>query len=426
MNNFWIILIGFLVLLVLDLATVAARVGLLHTSLARLLAQRETGEERIQPTLHLVQNLTRLQASLNLARLIWRFLIAGLILIYLYSLTQTPSIWLVVGILLLAAFLFFWLEWVVSVNVIKEPLSWAFRMTPFTRALMFLLTPFVLLPLMSSGEVETTPETTGPLAITEDDLKVMVNAGQQEGLFETEEQMMIYSIFDLGNRLAREIMIPRIDVLALDVETELAEAIDALITSGYSRVPVYVETVDNILGLLYAKDLLTVWREGNKTESLRELLRPAYFVPEAKKVDELLTELQGQRVHMAIVVDEYGGVAGVVTLEDIVEEILGEIQDEYDDAEESPYEELSTNEFIFLGRVDLDDFNEIVDAELPKEDADTLGGYIYSRLGRVPTAGESVQVDNMQLTVEQVIGRRIRKVRVLGLQAEAPQKVEEG
>ncbi len=426
MNNFWIILIGFLVLLGLDLATVAARVGLLHTSLARLLAQRETGEEMIQPTLHLVQNLTRLQASLNLARLIWRFLIAGLILIYLYTLTQTPSVWLVVGILLLTAFLVFWLEWVVSVNVIKEPLSWAFRMTPFTRALMFLLTPFVFLPLMSSGEVETTPETTGPLAITEDDLKVMVNAGQQEGLFEPEEQMMIYSIFDLGNRLAREIMIPRIDVLALDVETELAEAIDALIKSGYSRVPVYVETVDNILGLLYAKDLLTVWREGNKIESLRELLRPAYFVPEAKKVDELLTELQGQRVHMAIVVDEYGGVAGVVTLEDIVEEILGEIQDEYDDAEESPYEELSTNEFIFLGRVDLDDFNEIVHAELPKEDADTLGGYIYSRLGRVPTAGESVEVDNMQLTVEQVIGRRIRKVRVLGLQAETPQKVEEG
>jgi putative hemolysin len=424
-NNFWVILIGFLVLLVLDLATVAARVGLLHTSLARLLAQRETGEEMIQPTLHLVQNLTRLQASLNLARLIWRFLIAGLILIYLYTLTQTTSVWLVVSILLLAAFLVFWLEWVVSVHVIKEPLSWAFRMTPFTRALMFLLTPFVLLPLMSSGEVETTPETTGPLAITEDDLKVMVNAGQQEGLFEPEEQMMIYSIFDLGNRLAREIMIPRIDVLALDVETELAEAIDALIKSGYSRVPVYVETVDNILGLLYAKDLLSVWREGNKIESLRELLRPAYFVPEAKKVDELLTELQGQRVHMAIVVDEYGGVAGVVTLEDIVEEILGEIQDEYDDAEESPYEELSANEFIFLGRVDLDDFNEIVEADLPKDDADTLGGYIYSRLGRVPTAGESVQVDNMQLTVEQVIGRRIRKVRVLGLQAEAAQKVEE-
>ena len=424
MNNFWIILIGLLVLLALDLATVAARVGLLHTSLARLLAQRETGEEKIQPTLHLVQNLPRLQASLNLARLIWRFLIAGFILFYLYGMTQTPTVWLVVGILLIAAFVVFWLEWIVSVNVIKEPLSWAFRMTPFTRALMFLLTPFVVLPLMSSGEVETTPETTGPLVITEDDLKVMVNAGQQEGLFEPEEQMMIYSIFDLGNRLAREIMIPRIDVLALDVETDLAEAIDALINSGYSRVPVYVETVDNILGLLYAKDLLNVWREGNKIDSLRELLRPAYFVPEAKKVDELLTELQGQRVHMAIVVDEYGGVAGVVTLEDIVEEILGEIQDEYDDAEESPYEELSADEYIFLGRVDLDDFNEIVNAELPKEDADTLGGFIYSRLGRVPSAGESVDVDNMQLTVEQVSGRRIRKVRVRGLQADASQRIE--
>jgi len=423
-NNFWIILIGLLVLLALDLATVAARVGLLHTSLARLLAQRDTGEEKIDPTLHLVQNLPRLQASLNLARLIWRFLIVGLILLYLYSMTQAPSVWLVVGILLLTAFVVFWLEWIVSIRVIKEPLPWAIRMTPFARTLMFMLTPLVILPLMSSGEIETAPDSTGPLAITEDDLKIMVNAGQQEGLFEPEEQMMIYSIFDLGDRLAREIMVPRIDVLALDVETKLAEAVDALINSGYSRVPVYKETVDNILGLLYAKDLLTVWREGNQVESLREMLRPAYFVPEAKKVDELLTEMQGQRIHMAIVVDEYGGVAGVVTLEDIVEEILGEIQDEFDDAEESPYEELSSNEYIFLGRVDLDDFNEIVNAELPKEDADSLGGYIYSRLGRVPKAGEIVEVDDLQLTVEQVSGRRIRKVRVRGAQAATSQRTE--
>ncbi len=156
-----------------------------------------------------------------------------------------------------------------------------------------------------------------------------------------------------------------------------------------------------------------MWQGGNHLESLSNLLRPAYFVPETKKVDELLAEMQAQRIHMAIVVDEYGGVAGLVTLEDIVEEIVGEILDEYDKAEELLYQVISDSEYIFQGRADLDDFNEILDSELPREEADTLGGFIYSRIGRVPTGGESVQIDDLQLTVEQVSGRRIRKVRVL-------------
>jgi CBS domain containing-hemolysin-like protein len=222
---------------------------------------------------------------------------------------------------------------------------------------------------------------------------------------------MIYSIFQLSQTLAREIMVPRIDMLALEAQTPLVEAVDALLQSGHSRVPVYEETVDKTLGLLYVKDLLRAWREGNQPGSLHELLRPAYFVPEAKKVDELLAEMQSQRIHMAVVVDEYGGVAGLVTLEDIVEEILGEIRDEYDQGEEAPYQVLKNGETLFLGRVDLDDFNEIMGSELPKDEADTLGGYIYSQVGRVPSVGEVVQKDNLVLTVEQVSARRIRKVR---------------
>ena len=142
-------------------------------------------------------------------------------------------------------------------------------------------------------------------------------------------------------------------------------------------------------------------------------MRRVFFVPEAKKVDELLTEMQSQRVHMAIVVDEYGGVAGLVTLEDIVEEILGEIQDEFDEGEEAPYQQLGDEEYLFRGRIDLDDFNEIMESELPGDEADTLGGFIYSRLGRVPTVGDKVSVGNLLLVVEQVSARRISKVRAL-------------
>jgi CBS domain containing-hemolysin-like protein len=156
------------------------------------------------------------------------------------------------------------------------------------------------------------------------------------------------------------------------------------------------------------------------------LLRPAYFIPEAKKVDELLAEMQLQRIHMAIVVDEYGGIAGLVTLEDIVEEIIGEIQDEYDLSEELPYQEISEHEYLFQGRINLDDFNELMDSHLPIDEADTLGGFMYSQIGRVPLGGEQVQFGDLLLTVEQVSGRRIRKVRaqktsqVQGVQHEPP------
>jgi putative hemolysin len=220
-------------------------------------------------------------------------------------------------------------------------------------------------------------------------------------------------------------MIPRIDILALDVQTRLPIAVDTLLSSGFSRVPIYEETVDNVVGVLYTKDLLKVWREGSEISSLKSLLRPAYFVPEAKKVDELLAEMQSRRVHMAVVVDEYGGVAGVVTLEDIVEEIVGEIQDEYDQAEELPYQQGAEGEYIFQGRVDLDDFNEVMGSLLPSDEADTIGGFIYNRVGRVPNAGESIQIDNLLLNVEQVTGRRIRKVRAYWLPVEVEEKKED-
>jgi CBS domain containing-hemolysin-like protein len=222
---------------------------------------------------------------------------------------------------------------------------------------------------------------------------------------------MIVSIFRLGDTLVREIMVPRIDVLALDVTTQIDQAMDALQQSGHSRVPVFKDSVDNIIGLLYAKDLLGNWQEGKREVSLSEHLRPAYFVPEAKKVDELLAELQAKRIHMAIVVDEYGGVAGLVTLEDIVEEIVGEIRDEYDQAEELLFQAINDDEYLFQGRIDLDDFNDIMGTNMPHSEADTLSGLIYSRIGRVPAAGDYVQIEDLRLTVEQISGQRIRKVR---------------
>jgi len=319
------------------------------------------------------------------------------------------NIAIVIGGLLLAGILVALLEWVIDRLVSHDPEKWINHLGLYIQILSFIFNPLISLSIWLSRETTSMQDYVG--VVTEDELKLMVEAGQQEGVLEQEEGQMIFSIFQLGDTLTREIMVPRIEMLAIDIHTPLPQALDALLESGYSRVPVYESRVDNVIGILYAKDLLKVWREGNgEGDDIISLLRDPYFVPEAKKVDELLTEMQLRRVHMAIVVDEYGGVAGVVTLEDIIEEILGEIQDEYDE-EDMPFQVLDDGSYLFRGRIDLDDFNHVMDSSLPSEEADTLSGFIYGRLGHVPVTGESVEVEQIRLSVEQVSNRRIRSIR---------------
>jgi putative hemolysin len=256
----------------------------------------------------------------------------------------------------------------------------------------------------------------GMPVITEDEIKTMVDAGQEGGVLAEDEKEMIYSVFEMGDTIAREVMVPRIDMVALEAGTPLLDATDAAIRSGHSRIPVYEETVDHIVGILYAKDLLKVFRQHGRAGSdgvrLKQLARPAYFVPETKKVDQLLEELQQRRVHMAIVIDEYGGTAGLVTIEDILEEIVGEIQDEYDVSEEPMVKPLADGEVEFDSRVLLDDVNELLQVELSDEESDTIGGFVYSQLGRVPAPGEELETQGVRLKVVSVQDRRIGKVRV--------------
>jgi len=247
--------------------------------------------------------------------------------------------------------------------------------------------------------------------VTEEEIKTLVDAGEEEGVIEEEEKAMIYSIFELGDTLVREVMVPRIDVVALDVETPMLEAVNRIIKAGHSRIPIYQETIDNVIGVLYAKDLLPYLSQGRTDVPLSNIVRQAYFIPETKRAGDLLPDLQQRRTHMAIVVDEYGGVAGIVTIEDLLEEIVGEIQDEYD-AEEPFVEQVGENEYLFDARLDLDDLNQMMDVALPTEESDTLGGFIYAQLGKVPAVGDRLTFEGLVLTVESVTGRRIRKVRI--------------
>jgi CBS domain containing-hemolysin-like protein len=290
-----------------------------------------------------------------------------------------------------------------------------------------LLSPLSALLMRLLGTKEALHRRLAP--VTEHELRTWVEDGQAEGSLEKDEREMIYSIFQFSDTRVREIMVPRIDMTAFDLQTPLDEAVQLFSQSGHSRVPVYEESVDNIIGLLYAKDVLRVSASagfkpdgGTTIADLRATLRPAYFVPEAKNVDELLREMQSRRVHMAIIVDEYGGVAGLVTLEDIVEEIVGEIRDEYDQAEVQPFTALGEGAYLFQGSIDLDDFNDVMDSDIEKDIADTLGGLVYGLLGRVPASGESVDINGLVLTVEHVSGRRIRSVRAVRKPPEPEEK----
>ncbi len=247
----------------------------------------------------------------------------------------------------------------------------------------------------------------------EEELRLFIDAGEEEGYIEEGEGKMIASICDFDATLVREIMVPRIDMVALESGASIKEALDVIVETGYSRIPVYEGAIENILGVLNAKDLLAHMKDNNNSQpDLRELLRPAHFVPETNKVGEVLEELQRERIQLAIVVDEYGGIAGLVTVEDALEEIVGEIEDEYDTVEPSS-EMVSDKEAVFNARIDLDDVNRLMNTELPTEDSDTLGGLIYSKLGEVPKAGDEVVVDGVHITVLSLLGRRIKKVRVV-------------
>ncbi len=409
---------------ILDLLIAASRVSLLNLRPLRLLSLREQSPEAVDRILALIED-TRLRPTLRFSQTATRILLAGIILSLVGQAAVASPFALVIllAIIFLVALLLMVVEFTVEGNILREPERWSLRLGMFTRGLVFIMAPLVYLPVLLLKS-----QWPGPVAaqMTEDELRIWVESEQEGGGLEREERQMIYSIFHFGTTLAREIMVPRMDMLAFEVSTPLAEAASSFTRSGHSRVPVYENDIDNIIGLLYAKDLLHVVQNGPNKESIRELLRPAYFVPDTKKADALLTEMQAQRIHMAIVVDEYGGVAGLVTLEDIIEEIIGEIQDEYDLSEEDLVQQAGPDEYVFLGRIDLEDFNEVMDSSIPKAESDTLAGYLYDHFGRVPHEGESLQTDGLILTVEQIIGRRIRRVRAQHIPAEQKGDKENG
>ncbi len=422
------------VLMIVNAFLATARSALINVRKARLRQLIEEGVGSARTAERLAENASRLLATTQLGMMLTSFFAGGVVaVVSAPPLAEAMQPWLgeashpvafVLVVFLAAVVMLIFAELVPDTIGVQYSERLALWLARPLAVISVLAMPMVHLMVWLSNLVSRMfgAQTRSEMPfVTEEEIKTLVDAGEEEGVIQEEEKEMIYSIFELGDTLAREVMIPRIDVVALDVRTPMLEALDTIMEAGHSRIPVYDETIDNVQGLLYAKDLLPYLREGRTDVPLKSILRQAYFIPETKKASDLLPDLQQRRVHMAVVVDEYGGVAGLVTIEDLLEEIVGEIQDEYDT--EEPFVEFVTdNVYVFDARLDLDDLNRLMDVSLPTDDSDTLGGFIYSELGEVPAVGDQVVFDDMDFTVQSVTGRRIKKVRV---ERRPPPPVEE-
>ncbi|MCC7208234.1 MAG: HlyC/CorC family transporter [Anaerolineae bacterium] len=422
---------GFVALLALNAVLSGTLASLVNVRRPVLRDMAEAGHRRAERVLRLAEDSKPLLVSGQFLSVVVRFLAAGIWTLAVgVPLAEsavrsggdpnTSRALILVGVWLLgAAIMFIFAEQIPEALASAYPERVSIAFSGPAWLLLKVLRPISMLMLGISNRLATAVGAKeNPPYVTEEEIKTLVDAGSEEGVIEDEEKEMIYSIFQFGDKVAREVMVPRIDIVAFDAGTPIPIALDTVLEAGHSRIPVYEGTIDRIQGVLYAKDLLKLWREENSTtrtdsaaRTVGDVVRPAYFVPESKRAGDLLAELQLRKVHMAIVIDEFGGTAGLVTIEDLLEEIVGEIQDEYDPDEEAEFVKVADGEYVFDGGIDLDDVNEMMDVELSTEESDTLGGYVLSEMGRVPQVGERLEAEGVELTVEAITGRRIRKVR---------------
>jgi putative hemolysin len=418
----WLLLVGLLVTLVIAGLSAAAETALTSVNRIRIRQQAEEGDataKRIDQLMHephlfittilIVSNLSIITAST----------IATLIAVDLdFNGAEVAST------IILSVIVLIFCEITPKSAAVRAPEIWSRALVTPVEWLMIVLRPFVaLFTWISNGLIRLLGGKPGDRTpfVTEDELRMMVEVGGEEGVLEEDESEMLGAVFDLSETTVREVMIPRIDIVAVEADVSIEEATQVMLQGGQSRVPVYDDTLDEIVGVLYAKDLLRVYTDHERPPSVRALVRPAYFVPDSKRLDDLLRELRKARVHMAIVSDEYGSVVGLVTIEDVVEEIVGDIQDEYD-TEEALFERVRENEYIIDAKLPIEEFDELVGRELPEGEYETLGGFVIAQLDKIPTPGDVVHFEDLTITVLGTMGRRVTKVRVV---RQAPETVGE-
>ena len=428
MSPYWPEIAALVVLIVAAAFFAASEAAIVAIGRIKARALNEKGVPNADIVLKLVTDRNRTLTTILIGNT-FVLLAADSIATYLFLAEGVPhaAIWSTV---VMTVLILLFGEIIPKTVAVAESDRWALRIAPLLRAVIWFATPLTAAFLATTSAVVRVfggrPHV-GPY-VTEEDIRALVDVSVEQNVLEKEESVLIHSIIEFGDTIAREVMTPRTDMVTVAVSSSPRRALDLVIAEGYSKLPIYDETIDNVIGVVHDRELLIALANGSiANASLRALMRPVVHVPENKRVSELLREMQRGKFSLAIVLDEYGGTAGLVTMEDLLEEIVGEIRDEHDEGEEEPIRRIAQDESVVEAGTNIEDVNAELGLDLPHEEFETIGGYTVGLFGRLPREGEEIDAGNgVKLRVDRTRGRRILAVRVLtnGKAHEPPDALE--
>lgn len=388
---------------------IAAEAGIIAGVRERAL--REPAESRVDALRRFYHERQLTLSSLAFARSIALVGVTALAAFIVFN-EWSDSLWAVALTAVVTASAFMLLQALPRTVVARNPEAWQRALAPFVAVVRAAFRwPVTLLDIPMGVLLRRWGGQSGANGEEAEELMLIAEMEEAGAALEEEERQMIRGVIELEFTPVREVMVPRTDMVAVDIEDGFDAIANIMVERGYSRVPVYEDNVDNIIGIAYGKQVLRYLARGEAPDEVRDIVRPAYHVPEGKRIHELLSEMREKRLSIAIVVDEYGGTAGLVTIEDLIEEIVGEIRDEFD-LEEQEVQPLTATDVIVDARVPIDELAEMFDTQIERDDFDSVGGLIFNELGRMPSVGDNVRVNGISLKVLSVAGRRIKKVRV--------------
>lgn len=415
----WLTYLFFLLLLGLSALFSGAEVAFF--SITSLLKEQLATLEgrRAKTVIHLISSPHRLLITILIGNTLVNVTLASLAALLIFNIASSvglrPEIAVAINVVVVTFFILVLSEISPKILAINNPLKFAQQVSPFIAVCYYLFLPisWVLAQLIVGlSKLFHLKESDKDVMMQASEFQALLEIGEEKGELEQDEKEMIHQIFEFSDTTVREIMVPRTDMVCVDIDTSIEELIGIIKSRGHTRIPVYKESIDKIVGIIHAKDLLPFLNNSNLKPDLIKLARPAMFVPESKKIDDLLRNFQSEQQHMAIVVDEYGGTSGLVTLEDVIEEIVGEIRDEYDKVQ-TLYKKINDNTFVVDAKIDIESLNELIDIELPESDEyDTLGGYILENMGSLPSEKQKLQFRDFELEMEKVERNRIVSVKI--------------
>ncbi|MGN0513598.1 MAG: HlyC/CorC family transporter [Lachnospiraceae bacterium] len=413
-----------IILLILSAFFSSAETALTTVNKIRLRSMMEEGNKRAGTVIKITDNSGKMLSAILIGNNIVNLTASSLSTTLTQTLFGNQYIAYATGILTLVVLIFGEITPKTISTLYAEKISLAYA--PVISFFMWILTPFIWiinnLSLIVLKIIHVNPNNKAA-AITENELRTIVEVSHEEGVIETEEKKMITNVFDFGDSQARDVMIPRIDMTFANIDNTYNEIIEIFRAEKYTRLPVYEDTTDNVIGIINVKDLLLY--DSHEDFNVRDILREPYYAYEFKKTSELMEELKKTSNNITIVLDEYGSTVGMITLEDLLEEIVGEIRDEYDEDEKDPIEKISDNEYIIAGMTKLDDFNELAGTDLSSEEYDSVGGFIIELLDRLPETGDQVILPGLTFTVEKIDKNRIKTIHVLLSDSEEIEPMEE-